>query len=145
MAHINTIMLETLDPLQFAYRLNRSTDDGISITLHIALSHLDKRNTYAVHGPPEWHSGLRHCITVASCATRDLGSSPGYVTACCDLETHGVAHNWPSVVRVRGGFGRAGMFLSHCDSCGRPDAMQADTVARSTAFPPAHWCGWLPG
>ena len=46
MAHINTIMLESLDPLQFAYRPNRSTDDAISIALHTALSHLDKRNTY---------------------------------------------------------------------------------------------------
>ena len=45
MAHINTIIPETLDPLQFAYRTNRSTDDAISIALHIALSHLDKRNT----------------------------------------------------------------------------------------------------
>ena len=29
-----------------AYRPNRSTDDAISIALHTALSHLDKRNTY---------------------------------------------------------------------------------------------------
>ena len=33
MAHINTIIPETLDPLQFAYCPNRSTDDGISIAL----------------------------------------------------------------------------------------------------------------
>ena len=46
MAHINTIIPETLDPLQFAYCPNRSTDDAISIALHSALSHLDKRNTY---------------------------------------------------------------------------------------------------
>ena len=46
MAHINTIIPETLDPLQFAYRPNRSTDDAIFIALHSALSHLDKRNTY---------------------------------------------------------------------------------------------------
>ena len=45
MAHINTIIPETLDPLQFAYRTNRSTDYAISIPLHTALSHLDKRNT----------------------------------------------------------------------------------------------------
>ena len=45
MAH-NTIIPETLDPLQFANRPNRSTDDAISIALHTALSHLDKRNTY---------------------------------------------------------------------------------------------------
>jgi hypothetical protein len=46
MAHINTIIPENLDPLQFAYRPNRSTDDAISIALSTALSHLDKRNTY---------------------------------------------------------------------------------------------------
>lgn len=45
MAHINTIIPENLDPLQFAYRPNRSTDDAITIALHTALSHLDKRNT----------------------------------------------------------------------------------------------------
>jgi hypothetical protein len=36
-AHINSILLDTLNPLQFAYCPNR---------LHTALSHLDKRNTY---------------------------------------------------------------------------------------------------
>ena len=46
MAQINTIIPETLDPLQFAYRPNRSTDDAISIALHTSLSHMDKRNTY---------------------------------------------------------------------------------------------------
>jgi hypothetical protein len=46
MTHINTIIPENLDTLQFAYRLNRSTDDAISIALHSALSQLDKRNTY---------------------------------------------------------------------------------------------------
>ena len=48
MAHINSILPDTLDPLQFAYHPNRSTDDAISIALHIALSHLDKRNTYVI-------------------------------------------------------------------------------------------------
>jgi hypothetical protein len=28
------------------YHTNRATDDAISIALHTALSHLDKRNTY---------------------------------------------------------------------------------------------------
>ena len=46
MAHINTIIPATLDPFQFAYRPNRSTDAAISIALHTALSHLYKRNTY---------------------------------------------------------------------------------------------------
>ncbi|CDQ98771.1 unnamed protein product [Oncorhynchus mykiss] len=44
--HITSTQPDTLDPLQFAYRPNRSTDDAISTTLHTALTHLDKRNTY---------------------------------------------------------------------------------------------------
>ena len=46
MAHINTIIPETLDPFQFAYHPNRTTDDAVSIALHTALSHMDKSNTY---------------------------------------------------------------------------------------------------
>ena len=46
MAHINTIIPETLDPFLIDYHTNSSTDDAISIALHTALSHLDKRNTY---------------------------------------------------------------------------------------------------
>ena len=42
-AHINTIIPDTLNPLQFTYRPQQ---DAISIALHTALSHLDKRNTY---------------------------------------------------------------------------------------------------
>ena len=34
MAHFNSIIPETLDPLQFAYQPNRSTDVGISIAFH---------------------------------------------------------------------------------------------------------------
>ena len=45
MAQINTIIQETLDPLQFVSLPNRSTDDAIYIALHTALSHLNKRNT----------------------------------------------------------------------------------------------------
>ena len=45
MAHINTIIPETLDPLQFTYRPNRSTDDAILIALHTAHTHLNNKNT----------------------------------------------------------------------------------------------------
>ena len=44
--HISSNLHDTLDPLQFAYYPNRSTYDAIAITLHTALTHLDKRNTY---------------------------------------------------------------------------------------------------
>ena len=46
MAHNDIIIPKSLDPLQFAYWPNRSTDEAISIALHAALPHLDKRNTY---------------------------------------------------------------------------------------------------
>jgi gmma-aminobutyric acid receptor subunit gamma/cGMP-dependent protein kinase 2 len=45
-AHINTIIPDALKPLKSEYHPNSSTDGAISITLHTALSHLDKRNTY---------------------------------------------------------------------------------------------------
>jgi hypothetical protein len=92
--------------------------------------------------PPEWCSGLRHCIAVASCAARDPGSSPDSVTAGRDRETHGAGYNRPTVVLVRGGFGRQGCSCSIAlyDSCGGPGAMHADTFAKCT-----QWCGWLPG
>ncbi|KAK1795573.1 hypothetical protein P4O66_001069 [Electrophorus voltai] len=46
MRHIKTQLPPSLGPLQFAYRSNRSTDDAISTTLHLALIHLDKKGTY---------------------------------------------------------------------------------------------------
>ncbi len=42
-SHISSIPV-TLDPLQFAYRPNRSTDDAISHILHSSLTHVDSSN-----------------------------------------------------------------------------------------------------
>ena len=44
--HITSTLPDTLDPLQLAYRPNRSTDNATAIAMPTALSHLDKRNTY---------------------------------------------------------------------------------------------------
>jgi gmma-aminobutyric acid receptor subunit gamma/cGMP-dependent protein kinase 2 len=44
--HVTSTLPATLYPFQLGYRPNRSTDNAITITLHTALSHLDKRNTY---------------------------------------------------------------------------------------------------
>ncbi|KAI4903885.1 hypothetical protein NFI96_004961 [Prochilodus magdalenae] len=46
MRHIKSLLPPSLDPLQFAYRPNRSAVDAISTTLHLALTHLDYRDTY---------------------------------------------------------------------------------------------------
>ncbi len=44
--YICSVLPASLDPLQFAYRSNRSTDDAIAFTLNTALSHLENKNTY---------------------------------------------------------------------------------------------------
>ncbi len=44
--YICSVLPASLDPLQFAYRSNRSTDDAIAFTRHTALSHLENKNTY---------------------------------------------------------------------------------------------------
>ncbi len=46
MHNIKTNIPNTLDPLQFAYRPNRSMDDAISSTLHLALTHLENKDSY---------------------------------------------------------------------------------------------------
>ncbi len=44
--YICSVLPASLDPLQFAYRSNRFTDDAIAFTMHTALSHLENKNTY---------------------------------------------------------------------------------------------------
>ncbi len=46
MQKIKNSLPNTLDPLQFAYRPNRSTDNAISSTLHLALTHLENKDSY---------------------------------------------------------------------------------------------------
>jgi hypothetical protein len=96
MAHINSIIQETLDPLQFAYRPNRSTVDAISIALHTALSHLNKRNTY-----------LR-MLFIDYCSTFNTIVPPKLITKLKTLGLNISLCNWtldfltgrPQVVRV---------------------------------------------
>ncbi|KAF7711397.1 hypothetical protein HF521_000408 [Silurus meridionalis] len=46
MRHVKTQLPPSLDPMQLAYRPNHSTDDAISTTLHLALTHLDNKDSY---------------------------------------------------------------------------------------------------
>ncbi len=47
LAHLKDITGPLLDPLQFAYRANRSVDEAVNMGLHYILQHLDKPGTYA--------------------------------------------------------------------------------------------------
>ena len=78
MAHINTIIPETPDSLQFAYHPNRSTDDAISIALNTAFSHLDKRNTYVRILLIDYSSGFNTIVPtklIAKLRTKGLNTS----------------------------------------------------------------------
>ncbi|KAK3569886.1 hypothetical protein QTP86_006751 [Hemibagrus guttatus] len=46
MRQIKDLLPPSLDPMQFVYRPNRSTDNAISTTLHLSLSHLENKDTY---------------------------------------------------------------------------------------------------
>ncbi|KAK3516038.1 hypothetical protein QTP70_002514 [Hemibagrus guttatus] len=46
LAYLKNITGPLLDPLQFAYRTNRSVDDAVKMGLHFILQHLDKSGTY---------------------------------------------------------------------------------------------------
>ncbi len=45
--NLKDITRPLLDPLQFAYRANRSVDDAVNIELNYILQHLDKPGNYA--------------------------------------------------------------------------------------------------
>ena len=64
-------------------------------------------------------SGLRHCISVL----RHHYSLGFDLITGCDRESNRAAHSWPSVVRVRGGFGWGallGSSRSIATPCGEP-------------------------
>ncbi|KAK3545121.1 hypothetical protein QTP70_001145, partial [Hemibagrus guttatus] len=46
LAYLKNITGPLLDPLQFAYRANRSVDDAVNMRLHFILQYLDKSGTY---------------------------------------------------------------------------------------------------
>ncbi|XP_070700872.1 transcriptional activator Myb-like [Pempheris klunzingeri] len=46
LTHIRSCIPDTLDPLQYAYRTNRSTSDAIAAVLHTSLSHLENKDSY---------------------------------------------------------------------------------------------------
>ncbi len=47
LAYLKDITRPLLDPLQFAYRANRSVDDAVNMGLHYILQHLNKPGNYA--------------------------------------------------------------------------------------------------
>uniref|UniRef100_UPI003AAE868F uncharacterized protein n=1 Tax=Centroberyx gerrardi TaxID=166262 RepID=UPI003AAE868F len=59
-AHLKDITGRLLDPLQCAYRANRSVDDAVNTGLHYILQHLDSPGTYARILFVDFSSGVQH-------------------------------------------------------------------------------------
>ncbi len=81
-SHISSSIPVTLDPLQFAYRSNRSTDDAISHILHSSLTHIDSSNgNYAILLFIDYSSAFNTIVpTKLAVKLSDLGLN----TSLCD-------------------------------------------------------------
>ena len=92
------ILPPTLDPLQFAYRTNRNTEDAIAHVLHTALSHLEGSGTYVRMLFVDYSSAFN---TIAPSRLdgklRDLGVNPSLCSWILDFLT-----DRPQAVRVAG-------------------------------------------
>ena len=88
----------TLDPLQFAYRANRSTEDAISHVLHTALSHLEGRGTYVRMLFVDYSSAFNTIVPARlDGKLRDLGLNTSLCAWILDFLT-----DRPQTVRVAG-------------------------------------------
>ena len=77
-----------LDPHQFAYRKNKSTDDAIATALHLALAHLDKRNTYVRMLFVDYSSAFNTIVpSRLDRKLRDLGIDPSLCNWILDFLT----------------------------------------------------------
>uniref|UniRef100_A0A3P9JDD6 Reverse transcriptase domain-containing protein n=1 Tax=Oryzias latipes TaxID=8090 RepID=A0A3P9JDD6_ORYLA len=99
---------DTLDPLQFAYRSNRSTDDAISHLLHTSLTHLDTgRGNYVKMLFVDYSSAFNTIIpSILTTKLEQLGLSPSLCQWISNFLT-----GRPQAVRM-GGFVSASITLN---------------------------------
>ncbi len=66
LAYLEDITGPLLDPLQFAYRANRSVDDAVNMGLHYILQHLDRPGTSPITPPAQINSAIcpHLCLSV---------------------------------------------------------------------------------
>ncbi len=96
LSHLKTCLPPTLDPYQFAYKSNRSTEDAIASALHSALTHLDRTNTYVRMLFIDFSSAFNTVIPSKLISKLiDLGISPSLCNWTLDFLT-----NRPQSVRI---------------------------------------------
>ncbi len=85
--HICSVLAASLGPLQFTYCNNCSTDDAITFTLHTALSHLNKRNTYLRKLFVDYSSAFNTIVSKLVVKLRALGLSNSLCSWILDFLT----------------------------------------------------------
>ena len=94
--HLKSCLPDDFDPMQFAYRANRSTDDAIATALHQTLSHLERPGTYARLLFVDYSSAFNTIVPSTLVAKMaDLGFSTSICSWVCDFLT-----GRPQVVRI---------------------------------------------
>lgn len=90
--HIKALLQCSLDPLQLVFHPNHSTDNAIGTTLHLTLTHLDKKYSYiCIHIQMVWpgwfsvtrtvsHQIEKRCTLKSLVTEQDAGWQPG--TTC---------------------------------------------------------------
>ncbi len=82
--HICSSIPATLDPLQFAYRPNRSTDDAITQVLHSSLTHIDSKNGNYVRLLFIDYSSAFNTIVPTKLAVKTIRPRPKHFTLWLD-------------------------------------------------------------
>ncbi|KAK1802700.1 hypothetical protein P4O66_021237 [Electrophorus voltai] len=116
---ITSSLPASTDPLQFAYRHNRSTDDAIAHLLHTTLTHLDEgRGNYVKMLFVDYSSAFN--TIVPSLLTTKLGDL-GLHTSLCDWISNFLTDR-PQSVRV-GNCASSTLTLSSSGLCPKPPAL----------------------
>ncbi|TWW76323.1 putative RNA-directed DNA polymerase from transposon BS [Takifugu flavidus] len=93
LAQLKSCLPPTLDPHQYAYRKNRSTEDAVSTALHSVLSHLDNKDTYARMLFIDFSSAFNTVIpSKLITKLRDLGTSTSICNWLLDFLTNRPQH-----------------------------------------------------
>ncbi|GAA6107150.1 piezo-type mechanosensitive ion channel component 1-like, partial [Tachysurus ichikawai] len=125
MRHIKTQLPPLLDPLQFAYRPNRSTDNAIATALHLALTHLDNKDTYSV----------RIGNSISSTTTLNTGAPQGCVLSplLFTLRTHDCAemHRSNHIIKFADDTTVVGLISKNDKSAYREEVQQLTTWCRT--------------
>jgi hypothetical protein len=141
MAHINTIIPETLDPLQFENRPNRSTDDVISTAFHTFLSHLDKRDTYLRMLFIDYSSAFNTIVSskhINKLRTLGLNTSLcnwilDFLTVCPQVVR--VGKNTSATLILNTGVPQGSCSILSCTSCSLMTAWPGTTLTPSLSLP----------